>query len=334
MIYSDLFFQELEKENAEEVVQERIKNYNEHILPFYQSKGETEQFFGKEDVPISCRFFRHPQPVAKVLIVTGYNESYLKYAEFIKNLYELNVSVYCYDHRGQGHSGRFLNQNKRGFIDFFPNLVEDLSVFFQKVVADQNKNTPVFVLGHSTGGCVIATALCDKKINPAATILCAPMFEVMLTPWHFLEAPIYAIANMYSIFGLEKSYAFGQKDCIPFLPFDTNDVTHSKARFFIWRKHIFEIPEMQLGGPTFAWIKQAVSASRKIRNRGEDNLIPMTILQAEEDTVVRNSAQDLFANSCSAAQIVVCGHARHEILMEVDFIRNKALDVIKNIILK
>ena len=334
MIYSELFFKELEKENSDEFVQDKTKKYNDNILSFYKTIGETTTFLGKEDIPISCRFFRHSNPVAKVLLATGYNESYLKYAEFIQNLYELNISVYCYDHRGQGFSGRFLNQNKRGYIDYFPYLVDDLCTVFNMVTNDQDNKIPIFVFGHSLGGAVLANALCEKKINPAAAILASPMLELMLTPWHFLESSIYAIAKMASFFGSKQSYVFGQKDCIPFLPFDTNDVTHSKYRFFNWRRHVFEIPEMQLGGPTFGWLSQAISASRKIRNSGANNVTPTIILQGEEDTVVRNSAQDTFIKSCPVAQKVVCGHARHEILMEIDFIRNKALDVIKNIILK
>ncbi|MES2615706.1 MAG: alpha/beta fold hydrolase [Bdellovibrionota bacterium] len=330
--YSELFLKSLEKENSEEFVQERIRNYQNNIYPFFKNKGEVSRFFGQGTIPISCCFFRHPNPVAKILLATGYNESYLKYAELIQNLYDMRVSVYCYDHRGQGYSGRFLNQNKRGYVDFFPNLVDDLCTVFRMMGADNNTRIPCFLLGHSMGAAVIASALCSRKINPAAAILSAPMFEVMLTPWHVLEGAIFCLAKVASTLGFAKSYAFGQKNCTPFLPFDTNDVTHSKSRFFTWRKHISEIEEMQLGGPTFGWLNQAISASRKLRYRGSQIVIPTTILQAQDDTVVRNSAQDIFIGSNSMLKKVVCEHSRHEILMEVDSIRSQALNVIKRIV--
>lgn len=333
MNYTNLFLKELEKENSEEFIQEKMDDYNYYILPFYKKNGKIEQFSGRAGIPISCRIFRHPLPAAKLILVTGYNESYLKYAEFIKNLYELNISVYCYDHRGQGYSGRFNHQNKRGYIDYFPYLVDDFCTFYQKANADGNKQMPLFVFGHSMGGAVVTHALCDKKINPVTAILSAPLFELPLTPFPILELPIQYLAQTCSLLGLEKSYAFGQKDCLPFLPFESNDVTHSKYRFFTWRKHIAEISQMQLGGVTFGWLAQATPATRKIRKRCVENQIPMVILQAEEDTVVNNRAHDLFVNSCSVAKKVVCEGARHEILMEIDFIRNKALDVIKNTIL-
>ncbi len=334
MIYSDLFYSNLEKENSDDFVEEKTKYYNNIILPFYKNKGDSLQFIGQADIPISCRFFRHSNPIAKVVLLTGYNESYLKYAEFIRDLYNLNVSVYCYDHRGQGFSGALPNQNNRGFIDSFTYLVEDLTSVFNMALEDQNKNTPIYLISHSMGGAIAAQALCEKKINPVHALLNAPMFEVSLTPWSILELPIYFLAKCIAFFGKDKVYGFGQGDCIPFLDFNTNDVTHSKYRFFIWRKHISEIEKLQLGGVTFGWLIQSIQASRKIRIRGEDNSIPVTILQAEEDTIVAKRGQDLFVKSCLNAKLVVMGHAKHEIFMEIDFIRNKALDIIKNMIVR
>ncbi len=182
------------------------------------------------------------------------------------------------------------------------------------------------------GGAICSLAISEKKINPNAVILCSPMFEIMLTPYHLLEYPIYQLFSLFCKFNLGKEYVFGQTDCIPFRPFEGNDVTHSKARYFVWRKHISEIEDMQLGGPTYGWIKESIAASRKARRLSKQNNIPILLLQAEEDTVVRNSAQDSFHQNSSCCEKVIMEHARHEILMEVDFIRNKAIDCIKNFI--
>jgi lysophospholipase len=91
---------------------------------------------------------------------------------------------------------------------------------------------------------------------------------------------------------------------------------------------------MQIGGPTFGWIKESINASRRARSIGITNKIPILLLQAEEDTVVHNKAQDKFINHCDNIEKVIMGHSKHEILMEIDFIRNKALDCIRNFILQ
>ena len=333
MIYSNLFHQEIEKENSESSVDKSILRYKEVIIPFYKVKGISEQFIGVGEIPIACRTFHAPNAIAKIILCTGYNESYLKYSEFIMNLCEMGFSVYCYDHRGQGFSGRFPEQEKRGYVDNFNNYVDDLCYFFENVSGNQENQLPIFIIAHSMGGAICSLAISEKKINPNAVILCAPMFEIMLTPFHFLEYPIYLLFSILCKFNFGKEYVFGQTDCIPFRPFEGNDVTNSKARYSVWRKHIFEIDDMQLGGPTYKWIKESIYASRKARRISHQNNIPILLLQAEEDTVVRNTSQDIFQKNSSYCEKVVMGHSKHEILMEIDFIRNKALDCIKNFIM-
>ncbi len=334
MKYPDFFQQEIEKENLESTVEKNILRYKEVIIPFYKVKGISEQFFGVGDIPISCRTFHVSNAIAKIILCTGYNESYLKYSEFIMNLCEMGFSVFCYDHRGQGFSGRFSEQEKRGFVDNFKNYVDDLCYFFENVSGNQENQLPVFIIAHSMGGAICSLAISEKKINPNAVILCSPMLEIMLTPYHLLEYPIYLLFSLFCKFNLEKEYAFGQTDCIPFRPFEGNDVTHSKARYLVWRKHISEIDDMQLGGPTYKWLKESIAASRKARRLSQQNNIPILLLQAEGDTVVRNSAQDTFHRNNSCCEKIIMENARHEILMEIDFIRNKAIDCIKNFIMQ
>lgn len=334
MIHSNLFQQELEKENSESVIEKNILRYKEVIIPFYKVKGISEQFLGVGEVPIACRTFHAPNAIAKIILCTGYNESYLKYSEFIMNFCEMGFSVYCFDHRGQGFSGRFPEQKNRGYVDQFSNYVDDLCYFFENVSGNQTTPLPIFIIAHSMGGAICSLAISEKKINPTAVIFCAPMLEIMLTPFHFLEYPIYLLFSLLCKFNLGKEYVYGQTDCIPFRPFEGNDVTHSKARYSLWRKHISEIEDMQLGGPTYQWIKESVAASRKARHIGKQNNIPILLLQAEEDTVVRNSAQDTFQKNSSCCEKIILENAKHEILMEVDSIRNKAIEYIKNFILQ
>lgn len=326
------FLKAFQCENSNENIKSKLDEYEKIVLPFYKEKGQSKSMQGANGIEISCRYFLHEAPVGKIIIVTGYNESYLKYAELILNLYSMNYSVYCYDHRGQGYSGKIENQRKRGVIDQFNFLVDDFCNFFKIVKEHEDKNHSIFVVSHSMGGAVVATAVCEKEISPKGLIFSAPMFEIMLSPWHFLEFPVHLIVKSASFLGFSKSYAFGQKDCVPFLPFETNDVTNSNARFSIWRKHISEEESLQMGGPTFGWLSHAIQASQNIRSQGAKNKTSTLFLQAEKDTVVRNSAQDIFCNECPILQKEIIFNSRHEIFMELDYIRENVLQKIKEFI--
>ncbi|WGL60278.1 alpha/beta fold hydrolase [Pigmentibacter sp. JX0631] len=327
------FIAELKKENSPEEVNRNTTRYNEEIIPFYKNHGITEEFKGVDDLLITCKTFHAKNPVAKVILCTGYNESYLKYCEFIHNLYEMDISVYCFDHRGQGFSGRFLNQQNRGYVDKFSNYINDLSFFFEHVSSNE-KNLPIFIIAHSMGGAITALAVNQKKVNPNGIILCAPMFEIMLAPYHFLELPIFYLSRLFCKINLDKKYAIGQADCIPFRPFAGNDVTHSLFRYNVWRKHISEIDDLQLGGPTYGWLKESINASIYARHINNLHNVPCLLIQAQEDTVVRNSAHQLFLKNNPHCEFESIEFAKHEILMEADVIRNRALYLIQNFITK
>lgn len=327
------FILDVKNENSPAEVERNTKYYHETIIPFYKNQGVSEEFKGVGDILIACRTFHAKNPIAKVILCTGYNESYLKYCEFIYNLVSSNISVYCFDHRGQGFSGRFPGQENRGFVDKFDNYIDDLSYFFEQV-ASNGTPIPIYIIAHSMGGAISALAVHEKKINPNGLILCAPMFEIMLAPYHFLEQPIKTLATLLCKFDFEKNYAVGQKDCIPFLPFAENDVTHSLFRFQIWRKHISEIDDLKLGGPTYGWLKESINASIKTRKINSLNNIPVLLLQAGADTVVRNSAHNLFCKNNPNCQFESIEFAKHELLMEADILRNKAIYLIQNFIQK
>lgn len=289
---------------------------------------------GAGNISLSYRIFPAKNPIRKILFCTGYNESYIKYSELISDLNEMNFSVYCYDHRGQGFSQHFENQNNRGYVDHFSYFVSDFSLFY-KLVKEEEKNLPIFVLAHSMGAAIVTLALGQKTIpNPKGVILSSPMFEINMFHFSFLELPLLMIAKLFVTLGFEKEYALGQGDCIPLLPFEKNQVTHSKVRFSVWRNLIAKDSRLQLGGPTFGWIAESVQASRCARKMGPKIAVPLLILQAEQDTIVHNHAQNQFAQNCQKATLVVCKGARHEILMEIDEIRNEALKQINEFTLQ
>jgi len=68
-------------------------------------------------------------PVANVFVIHGYREHCGRYAHVANFLNEHQYSVFSYDHRGHGTS-----PGKRGHIERFDYLVDDLEVDRKSVV--------------------------------------------------------------------------------------------------------------------------------------------------------------------------------------------------------
>ena len=334
-------------ENEAEDIEQQTQYYKNVILPFYHN-GSSSSLIGCQKIKIFTKTFKHPenhdQPViAKILFCTGYNESSLKYAELIYDLFHMNYDIYCYDHRGQGFSEKFNKQNQRGYIDNFQYLVDDLETFYWIVKSDQ-KQIPICLIAHSMGGAISSTALLQKKINPSKVILSSPLFSLCLPFSQKIEILLLFIAKIFSLLGFKRAFAFGQADCIPFLPFETNDVTHSKFRFTMWRNHIYDYTELRLGGITFQWLfiilRQTLNIRKKFltiskENSSKNNIfktVPTLILQAEEDVIVNNLSQNLIVKLIPHIKLTSFAGARHEIFMEKDTIRQKAIKIIHNFI--
>jgi len=288
---------------------------------------------GTLGVQLFFKTFQSQNPVAKILICTGNNESHLKYEEVIQDLLKMSFSVFYYDHRGQGFSQRLQGQHRKGHIDKFDCLVDDFALMYQ-LFSKENPELPCFVLSHSMG-CVVATlALAKYQFKPAGVVLCSPMFEINMWGLSWLEYPLLLLARLFVFLGYEKEFALGQKEYDPHPPFENNSVTHSRTRFEFWRKHLATNPILQLGGPTFGWIAQSVAASRKARKMGHKMTMPLLLLQAGQDSLVLLKPQNQFASQCPHAQLIHFKNARHELFMETDDIRNQVLGEINCFVMR
>jgi len=89
--------------------------------------------FNRQGIDIFCASFVHAKAKGNVVFVTGWNESFLKYAELIKTLFDAGFSVFTYDHQSQGLSGRWLMEEQSTWIYSFDDYVLDL-IFFVNMI--------------------------------------------------------------------------------------------------------------------------------------------------------------------------------------------------------
>ena len=90
-------------------------------------------------------------PKAAVVIVHGLGEHSERYTKMAARLNQEGYAVYTYDQRGHGNS-----PGRQGYIADFKPLPDDLDVFLGRV-RSRLDGVPLFLMGHSMGGLVLAS---------------------------------------------------------------------------------------------------------------------------------------------------------------------------------
>ncbi|WP_127959128.1 lysophospholipase L2 [Serratia microhaemolytica] len=300
------------------------------LLPFWQQRQEGE-FSGVAGVPIRFVCFQAPHHRRVVVISPGRVESYVKYPEVAYDLFHHGYDVMIVDHRGQGRSGRLLDDPQRGHVVKFSDYVDDFESFYQKIVQPRAYQQH-FALAHSMGAAILTLFLARHPTAFSAAALSAPMFGIDLPMPNWLAERILDWTE--ERVAIRDTYAVGTRQWLP-LPYLINTLTHSRERYQQNLRYYIDHPEIQLGGPTYHWVRESIQAGKQIIAQAANITTPLLLLQASEDTVVDNQAQTDFCHTlvtvggdCEGGKPWIINGAYHEILFEQDQIRTQALSVI------
>ncbi|WP_428611926.1 alpha/beta fold hydrolase [Shewanella sp.] len=261
----------------------------------------------------------NPDSNRAIVISSGRVEAYVKYQELIFDLYQLGYSVYAIDHRGQGLSSRLTDNPHQGHVEKFSDYVQDFALFIETIVK-ANHHDSLFLVGHSMGGTIATLYLQQAPHVFNAAVLSAPMYGICLPmPKRFVRWLVQRLDNGSTS---QPNYVLSGKNYSP-EPFEANDLTHSAIRYQAYRRLYEAYPQLQLGSPTNRWLAESLDASEQAVMAAKHSQIPLLILQAEEDSIVENQAQEAAVGGL--CQLKVIANARHEIFMECDAARNQAL---------
>lgn len=300
------------------------------LLSFWQTREEGE-FTGVGLVPIRYVRFISAQHDKVILLCPGRIESYVKYPELAYDLFHCGYDVVIIDHRGQGRSGRLLQDSHRGHVEEFEHYVDDLETLYQKEIASRDYRHR-YALAHSMGGAILTLMLVRQPKAFDAVVLASPMFGI------FLPMPLW-MANRILEWAekrpaLRDGYALGTGKWRA-RPFGINELTHSRERYRRNLRFYADDPGLRVGGPTYHWVREGVLAGKGILGKAKDISTPLLLLQAGADKVVDNRAQNLFCKAmtaagqpCEGGKPWVIDGARHEILFEKDSMRAEALEAI------
>ncbi len=296
----------------------------ETVTPFFE-RGVQGSLEGVEGLNVHYRVFRREGERGSVVFVPGFSETVLKYPELIYDLWNAGYSVYTVDLRGMGLSGRSLTNRQIVHVENFHHYADDLERFVDRVVP-AGASDRRYIMTHSTGGWVAAQLMARRPNLFRAAVLAAPLFELATG-----SVPRFVAHNLASAAvsaGRGSHYATGYGDFnLETYRFQGNTNTHSDVRFAAYRAVLAATPAIQMGGPSFQWLKLALEATATavIEPLSPRVTTPVLLLQAGQDSWVRAGGQNLFCRRAQRCEKQVFAGAYHEILRETDDIRDEAL---------
>ncbi len=252
-----------------------------------------------------------------VMVLSGFSEFIEKYYETAYDLRELGFAVLCFDWRGQGLSTR-AQQQRRGWVPNYEIMMHDVLelVSYRETL---NAPDPLVALGHSMGGNLCLRLLQTHGNLFAAAAVTAPMLGLKGIPTWLLRS----ITHTGSRVGMDERYAPGAKDNNPFgphIPLSTDP-----TRIETWRTYLRTEPYLITHGATWRWVREAATSMHLVNQPANIARIktPVLIVNAMLDSLVDPLPTQKFAAQCATAQSLELTDAQHEVLQEVDGIRNR-----------
>ena len=292
---------------ADENYKERMDSevgawWKEHIRkPRYASYDGTK---------IQGYYALNPEAAHAIVLVHGFTEYTEKFSEILYYFYEEGYSVFMMDQRGHGRSGRKTDNPDLVYVDSFEEYVLDLKYFIERIVRKYAPDLPLFLYGHSMGGCISGLFLERYPDAFRAAVLTSPMLKI---DFGSLPDPaVNAMATFSRIVNREKRPAPG---AVPFSPkpdFPGTCAT-SEARYLYTLGQQIAHKAYRTCGATFGWVRAAIGATEQVLRNAALADLPILICQAGIDTLVDNAGQEVFAANAPDARIVRFPTSKHEI---------------------
>ena len=213
--------------------------------------------------------------------------------------------------------------------------MNDFEQFIQQEVKPKFSG-PLHLLSHSMGGAIGLRYIQQHPDTFNKVVFSSPMWglEAGPVPKPVAKALVSSLAWVNGLVSDQSPYFIGGKDYNP-TKFEDNVLTHSKVRYQYFRDIYNKVPQLQLGSVTIDWISQSVKGLETAYNELNKVKQQVLVLQSGNDTVIDNAAQIQFCdrlkelgNPCAGGSVFVVDGAEHELFIEQDIMRVKALNKI------
>ncbi|QYJ08010.1 alpha/beta fold hydrolase [Qipengyuania flava] len=261
-----------------------------------------------------------------ILFLPGRGDFYEKYLETLDQWHRAGWRVTAADWRGQAGSGRLGDDPVTGHIGDFTHWTSDLAHLWKVWKAETPG--PHILAGHSMGGHLVTRALVDGVVDPDAAVLSAPMVGMSGPP---LPLPfLHGVARLMTKIGAPTRPAWKWSEKPGEMPANRSGLlTHDTDRYadeLWWRE---ERPELVMGPGSWGWVERAYASVRRLEEPGALEAVqtPVLVVSTSADKLVSHPAAVRAAQRLPKGELLAFGsEARHEILREVDAVRDRAMD--------
>ena len=299
------------------------------------SGGDSFFYKTSDGVNLRIAIWNETSSKGTILLQSGRTEFIEKYYEVIQEFVNRGFCVALMDWRGQGLSDRVAKDIRIGHVDNFSDYDSDFEEVIRKIYQDSCPK-PWIVMGHSMGGCLVASSAAKNTDLFDAIILCAPMLTLQMP--NLIKKLIHVLGFMTKIGLKEKALArpeWHEDEGWRENPFTENQVTSDPIRYERTMMLIREHQEHAIGGLTVGWVYGALKRTREMISPGWIKKIeqPLLLLNATKDKLV-NPKENVKICSQSNTVTIEDIESEHEILMETDLIRKKAWNAIDEFLKK
>jgi lysophospholipase len=258
----------------------------------------------------------------------GRGDAYEKYLETFEHWRGRGWQVTAADWRGQAGSGRLGGDAITGHVDDFGLWVSDLAALWHDWAREGS--TPRVLAAHSMGGHLALRAVAERALDPmpAALVISAPMLDVL--PEFLPPAVKHTVARLKCLLGDPRRPAWKWSEKPGEVPaFRQALLTHDDARYadeLWWRR---TRPELVMGPGSWGWVAAAIASTRRLAQPGvlEAIDVPVHIVATSADRLVGARAiRRAEARLPHVDSQWFGAEAAHEILREVDVVRDRALE--------
>lgn len=258
----------------------------------------------------------------------GYAESTVKYAHYLKHIYEQGYEIFSFDLRHQGFSHNYpvlsivsstSPSNKNNDLGTEVNTITHASSFRDTYVSDLYTFIEQFIhpvthriiySANSMSGLIGLLLQSEKPLFEKMVLATPGLMPHVATPLHYL---LYLLTNV----GLGTATA---------ARFETDmakeKLTHCPRKLEAWILLRDTFPrQFYVTGCTFGFIYEFVKAGYQALSAAPSITIPVLILQASDDAFVDNKWTNMYfgaAVNSPSMKLVRLRHTYHEILTEID----------------
>lgn len=257
------------------------------------------------------------KPRGTVILSTGRTEPIEKYYETIADFLARDFMVLAHDWRGQGLSARLLPDRLKGHARAVEEFLDDYSRLLDTFEARAPK--PWVMVGHSMGAALNLLSLMGGEARFAAALLSSPMLKIKTGRRSLWSVRFAARWNVRH--GKAGEYVVEAYDDPFEHTFETDALTSDRHRYELWREQLYACPHLAVGGITWGWLAFAVDLGERVGKHPKllrKIKVPLTLVQAGDDTRVWKTAARWVARRLPMGRYVEVPGSRHEIMMEAD----------------